>query len=480
MPRSHGRMTGQRIGLRTGLRNCLCAVLALAFALPAATEVAAETVTTFTLDNGLDVVVIEDHRAPVAVQMIWYRVGAADEPAGQSGIAHFLEHLMFKGTEKIAPNEFSGIVEAQGGDDNAFTSWDYTAYFQRIAADRLDLVMGLEADRMRNLVLTEDDVLTERQVILEERAQRTETSPGALLSEQMRAVQYLNHPYAIPIIGWRHEMEKLSRENALAYYRRFYAPNNAILVVSGNVTPDEVRALAEKHYGPLEPSADISPRNRPQEPPQLAERRLVLADERVSEPYVIRTYLAPERDPGNQSEAAALTVLAELLGGNGQTSVLARALQFDSQTAVYASAFYSGASIDDATFGLIVVPSPGVTLETAEAELDRVIADFLGDGPDPAALERIRTQVRAGDIYARDNVQSLARRYGEALSIGLTIDDIESWDDALFAVTEADILAAAEKVFDRRNAVTGWLTRPEAEAEAEPETTAAPEGETTE
>ena len=433
------------------------AALALALALP----VAAEPVTTFTLDNGLNVVVIEDHRAPVVVQMIWDRVGAADEPPGHSGIAHFLEHLLFKGTEKIAPNAFSGIVEAQGGDDNAFTSWDYTAYFQRIAADRLDLVMEMEADRMRNLRLTEEDVATERQVILEERAQRTDTSPGALLSEQMRAAQFQNGPYGIPVIGWRHEMEQLSREDALSYYTRFYAPNNATLVIAGDVLPDEVKALAEKHYGPLEPSDGITPRDRPQEPPQLAERRITLADERVSEPYVFRTYLAPERDPGNQKEAAALTVLAELLGGSGQTSVLARALQFDRQVAVYSSAFYDGTSIDDANFGLIVVPAPDVSLETIEADMDRVIDDFLKTGPDPAALERIRTQVRAADIYARDDVNALARRYGEGLSVGLTIADIESWDDALSAVTEADIMAAAEKVFDRRNAVTGWLTRPD-------------------
>ena len=439
----------------------LCTLATLACAVPAL----ADPVTTFTLDNGLEVVVIEDHRAPVAVQMIWYRVGAADEPAGHSGIAHYLEHLMFKGTDTVGPNEFSAMVEAQGGDDNAFTSWDYTAYFQRIAADRLDLVMGLEADRMRNLRLTEEDVATERQVILEERSQRTDTSPGALLSEQMRAAQYMNHPYAIPVIGWRHEMEALDREDALAFYERFYAPNNATLVIAGDVSPDEVRALAEKHYGPLEPSEGITPRDRPQEPPQLAERRLTLADERVSEPYVIRTYLAPERDPGNQTEAAALTVLAELLGGSGQTSVLARALQFDTQTAVYASAFYGGSYIDDATFGLIVVPSPGVSLEKAEAELDRVVAEFLRTGPDLAALERIRTQARAGDIYARDDVENLARRYGEGLSIGLGLTDIESWDEALGAVTEADIMAAAAKVFDRRNAVTGWLTQPEAAAE---------------
>jgi zinc protease len=442
-----------------GLGFCTAAVLALA--LPAA----AEPVTSFTLDNGLNVVVIEDHRAPVVVQMIWYRVGAADEPPGHSGIAHFLEHLMFKGTDKIAPNAFSGIVEAQGGDDNAFTSWDYTAYFQRIAADRLDLVMEMEADRMRNLRLTEDDVATEREVILEERSQRTDSDPGALLSEQMRAAQYLNQPYGIPIIGWRHEMEALNREDALSYYERFYAPNNATLVIAGDVTPDAVKALAEKHYGPIAPSEGITPRERPQEPPQLAERRITLADERVSEPYVFRTYLAPERDPGDQKTAAALTVLAELLGGNGQTSVLARALQFDSQTAVYSSAFYDGSGIDDGTFGLIVVPSPGVTLQAAEAEMDRVVGEFLTNGPDPAALDRIRMQIRAGEIYARDNVERLARRYGQGLSIGLSLEDIEAWDDTLSAVTEADIMAAARTVFDRRNAVTGWLTPPESEGE---------------
>ena len=440
------------------------AILALALALPAS----AEPVTSFTLDNGLNVVVIEDHRAPVVVQMIWYRVGAADEPPGNSGIAHFLEHLMFKGTETVGPNQFSAIVEAQGGDDNAFTSWDYTAYFQRVAADRLPLVMEMEADRMRNLRLTEEDVQTEREVVLEERAQRTDSNPGALLTEQMRAAQFMNSPYGIPVIGWRHEMAQLSREDALSYYTRFYAPNNATLVIAGDVDPKAVQALAEQYYGPILPSDGIVPRLRAQEPPQLAERRLVLEDERVSEPYIFRTYLAPERDPGNQKEAAALTVLAELLGGSGQTSVLPRALQFDSQTAVYSSAFYDGTSIDDATFGLIVVPSPGVSLETAEAEMDRVLAGFLQTGPDPAALDRIRTQVRAGDIYARDDMNQLARRYGEGLSIGLSLQDIESWDDALAAVTEADIMAAASKVFDRRNAVTGWLTKP------------VPEGETTE
>ncbi len=437
--------------------------LALGLGLPAAAE---EPVTTFTLDNGLNVVVIEDHRAPVVVQMIWYRVGAADEPPGASGIAHFLEHLMFKGTEKVAPNAFSGIVEAQGGDDNAFTSWDYTAYFQQIAADRLDLVMEMEADRMRNLRLTEEDVTTERQVVLEERAQRTDTDPGAILTEQMRAAQFLNSPYGIPVIGWRHEMEALSRDDALSYYQRFYAPNNATLVIAGDVTPDKVKALAEKYYGPLKPSDGIVPRERPQEPPQLAERRITLEDERVSEPYVFRSYLAPERDPGNQREAAALTVLAELLGGNGQTSVLARKLQFDRQVAVYSAAFYDGTSIDDGTFSLVVMPAPDVSLETIEGDLDQVLEDFLKTGPDPAALERIRTQVRASEIYLRDDVESLANRYGQELSVGLTMTDIDTWDEALSAVTAEDVMAVAKTVLDRKNAVTGWLTQPAPEGEA--------------
>jgi zinc protease len=392
--------------------------------------------------------------------MIWYRAGSADEPAGKSGIAHFLEHLMFKGTDKIPPNAFSAMIEAQGGDDNAFTSWDYTSYFQRIAADRLELVMEMEADRMRNLRMTEEDVTTERQVILEERAQRTDTDPGALMTEQMRAAQFLNHRYGIPIIGWRQEMEGLSHQDALAWYTKYYAPNNAILIIAGDATPDHVKELAEKYYGPIAPSDGIAPRVRPQEPPQRAERRLTYADERVSDPYVFRTYLAQERNAGDQKDAAALTILAELLGGDGQTSHLARALQFDTQTAVYTSAFYDGSAIDKTTFGLIVMPAPGVTLEKAEAALDAALADFIAKGPDPAAFERIQTQIRASEIYARDNVRGLANRYGEGLTIGLGLDDIQNWDDVLASVTLADVQAAAEKVLNRDNAVTAWLVRP--------------------
>ncbi len=422
----------------------------------------ADTVSTFKLDNGMDVVVIEDHRAPVVVHMVWYRIGSADESPGRSGIAHFLEHLMFQGTKTVAPGDLSKIVAAQGGSDNAFTSTDYTGYFQRVAADRLELMMTLEADRMRNLNLTEEDVTTERQVILEERNERTDSDPGSLLSEQMSAAQYMNHPYGTPIIGWRHEIEGLSRQDALDFYQANYAPNNAILVVAGDVTPEQVLTLAKTYYGPVPPSDLIKPRLRPTEPPQLAERRMVLADARVAQPYVIRTYLAPERNPGDQKEAAALRLLAELLGGNPTTSVLARALQFDTQTAVYTAAFYDGLSLDPNTFGLVVVPKPGDSLQATEEALDGVLAKFMADGVNPEDFARIKAQVRASEIYGRDNVQGLARQYGAALALGMSVQDVQDWPQVLQAVTAEEVMAAAAKVLNRNNAVTGWLTTEEA------------------
>jgi zinc protease len=414
-------------------------------------------VTSFDLDNGLEVVVIEDHRAPVVVQMVWYRAGAADEKPGVSGIAHFLEHLMFKGTKTVPPGAFSKTVEANGGSDNAFTAWDYTAYYQRIAADRLEMVMQMEADRMRNLILSEDDWKTEREVIIEERNQRTDSDPGAIFGEQRRAAQYLNHPYGTPIIGWRHEMDKLTRQDALDWYQTYYAPNDAILVVAGDVEPDAVKALAEKYYGPLEPSPGIGPRNRPQEPVQLSERRMSYRDARVAQPYIARSYLAPERDPGDQKKAAALTILAAALGGSAQTSIMATKLQFESRIALYASAGYDGTSFDDTTFNLALVPAPGVGMAEAERAMDAVLADVIKNGIDAEQFDRIKTQIHADNIYAEDSVMGLARRYGEALTTGLTIEDVQAWPAVLDAVTVEDVKAAALDVLDKRRSVTGWM-----------------------
>ena len=441
--------------------------LAVLLAAPARAD---ESVTTFTLENGLEAVVIEDHRAPVVVHMLWYKVGSADEPAGTSGIAHYLEHLLFKGTDELAPGEFSATVEANGGSDNAFTSRDYTGYFQRVAADRLELMMKMEADRMRDLVLTEADARTERDVIIEERNQRVESDPGALFSEQRTAAQFLNHPYGRPVIGWRHEMEALTREDALDFYRRYYAPNNAVLIVAGDVDPAEVERLAEVHYGPLEPTPGLGPRVRPAEPPQRAERRITYTDPRVGQPYLVRSYLAPERNAGDQREAAALMLLAEILGGSGLTSVLGERLQLDRKLAIHTSAFYADTSYDPASFGIYAIPAEGVGLAELEAAIDEELVAFLASGVDAEQLDRIKSQIRASLIYSRDSIQSRARLYGQALTSGLTVADVQAWPDLLQSVTGEEIVAAARRHLDRRRAVTGWMLRDESDS-AETEVT---------
>ncbi len=440
------------------MRNILAALtLTAGLALPAAAN---DQVTSFTLDNGMDVVVIEDTRAPAVVHMVWYRAGSADEEAGVSGIAHFLEHLMFKQTENLSTGEFSETVAKNGGSDNAFTSYDYTAYFQRVAADRLPLMMQMEADRMVNLVLDENEVATERGVVIEERKQRTDNDPGSLFYEQMAATQFMNHRYGVPIIGWKHEIMNLGVEDAKAFYGAHYAPNNAILIVAGDVTPEEVRVLAEEHYGVIPANPDIEKRDRPYEPPHLAERRLVMEDPRVGQPYVARSYIAPERDSGAQEKAAALTMLAEVLGG-GPTALLDEALQFETQTAVFSRASYRGGSLDDTTFDIYVAPAAGVTLQEAEIAMDQVIEDFLVNGVPEGVLDRIKKQVRASEIYSRDSISGLANKYGRALTTGLTVEDVQTWPDVLQAVTEDDVMAAAREVFDRKQSVTGYLKAPE-------------------
>ena len=415
-----------------------------------------DQVTSYTLDNGMQVVVIEDHRAPVVVHMVWYRAGAADETPGVSGVAHFLEHLLFKKTKNLEAGELSRTVAENGGTDNAFTSYDYTAYYQRVAADRLPIMMRMEADRMINLDLSEEDILVERDVIIEERNQRTETNPNALYREQANAALFQNHRYGVPVIGWRHEMSNLTLSDALDYYQKFYAPNNAVLIVAGDVMPEDVLALAQEIYGQIPANVDLPARKRPVEPPHFAPRRIEYVDERVSQPYVVRSYLAPERNSGDQRSAAALVLLADILG-DGQASVLQRKLQFETQEALYASASYSGVSLDKTSFGIYIVPAADVTLLDAEAALDRAISEFLEEGVDEAQLARLKTQYRAAGIYAQDNVNGLANAYGRALTSGLTLEDIHAWPDILQSITSDEIIAAATQVFDLNSSVTGWI-----------------------
>ena len=424
----------------------------------------------FALDNGLDVVVIEDHRAPVVVQMVWYRIGAADEPPGKSGIAHYLEHLMFKGTDTLAPGELSKTVTANGGMDNAFTSYDYTAYFQRIASDRLDLVMRMEADRMANLRIGEDDWQAERQVVLEERAQRTDSDPSALFSEERGAAQYLNHPYGRPIIGWRAEMEGLTRQDALDWYAAHYAPDNAILIVAGDVTAEQAQALAEQYYGPIPAAGHDGARLRPQEPPQRAPRWMTFTDARVAQRVLYRSILAPERNRGEQRKAAAVSILAELLGGAPQTSVLGQALTLTGK-ALHTGAYYDGLTVDPTSFTLVMVPADGLSTSEAEAALDTALADFLARGVDAQQLERVRATLHAAQIYARDSAHGRAYDYGQGLAIGLDVADVNAWPDLLTDISAEEVEAVARDLLTSTARVTGWLL-PEPAPGPAPETEA--------
>jgi zinc protease len=410
--------------------------------------------TQFMLGNGMQVVLIEDHRAPVVHHMVWYRVGAADEAPGVSGVAHYLEHLMFKGTPNVPPGEFSKIVAREGGRDNAFTSSDYTGYFQTIARDRLELVMSMEADRMSQLAPREADAKPELQVVMEERLSRTDNNPGALFGEQLDAAQYLSHPYGRPVIGWPSEILRLTLDDAMAFYRTHYAPNNAILIVAGDVRPNDLKALAEKYYG-LIPMRPIPPRFRPQEPNQLAARRLSMSDARVAQPSMRRSYLAPSRSAGEKQHAVPLSVLAEIL--NAPTGRLHNSLVKGDGPAVSAGAWYSSMSLDQGTFGFSASPKQGRKLDEVEAALDKVIADLLVNGVSEDEMRRARIGMRAETIYARDGLSGAARIFGAALTTGLTVEDVEAWPRLVDAVTREQVLAAARYVLDLRRSVTGHL-----------------------
>lgn len=411
---------------------------------------------TFTLRNGMQVVVITDRRAPVVTHMVWYRVGSADEPRGASGIAHFLEHLMFKGTQRVGPGEFDDVIATNGGEHNAFTSYDYTAYYQRIARDRLDVVMTLEADRMRHLQFDPEMIASERDVIIEERRQRTDNVPAQVLMERMRAMLYPNHPYGIPIIGWLHEMQDLSQQEAEAFYRVWYAPNNAILVVAGDIDAEELRPLAERTYGRLRPTRDLPERVWVADPPAVGPMRVSHTDEKVTQPSLMRIYpsLSYSTDEGRQ--AHALDVSMEVLGG-GATSRLYVALVEEQGIAVSAGLSADLAGIGGGSLTLYATPADGVTLDQLEAAADAVVAQFLAEGPTEAETIRARNALAAGAIYARDSQETLANVFGSSLAEGESISDIVNWEANIRAVTPAEALAEARRALDVNRSVTGWL-----------------------
>jgi zinc protease len=416
------------------------------------------------LANGLEIVVIPDRRAPVVTHMVWYRNGSADDPVGKSGIAHFLEHLMFKGTHAHPQGEFSNLVSELGGQENAFTSYDYTAYFQRIGKEHLGTLMAFEADRMTNLVLSDEVVAPEREVVLEERRMRTENDPSAQLDEAVQAALFPHHPYGTPIIGWGHEIETLGREDALNYYHRFYTPENAILIVAGDVDAKEVVALAKGSYGAIPARSDAPARRRPREPEPRAHRLVTLADEKVEQPTHERVFLVPSYTTAAPGEAETLEVLAHVLGG-GPSSVLYDALVVEQKIAVSAGAYYMGSAVDDTRLWVFATPAPDVSLEQLDAAMDAVIADFTAKEIGEDELKRAKTRLVADAVYAQDSQVSLARWYGESLATGLGVADVTAWPDRIDAVAAADITAAARKWLQKRRAVTGFL-QPEDEGES--------------
>ncbi len=454
MPRLFRFVPAARRGLAAGLLAALTlAGLASVGPVPAQAQVFDPE--TFTLDNGLQVVVVTNRRAPIVTHMIWYKAGAADEAAGESGNAHFLEHLMFKGTDKLGPGEFSNIIALNGGRENAFTSYDYTGYYQTVARDRLEIVMQHEADRMTNLRLTDELALPEREVILEERRSRVDNNPGGKLREMIQATLFLNHPYRIPVIGWEHEINALSTETALAFYRRWYAPNNAVLIVGGDITAAELRPLAEKYYGAV-PARAVPERKRATEPPQHAPRRLTLKSPQVSQPGISISYLAPSYNSAGNEHAYALQILDEILGG-GTTSRLYRTLVVEQAIAASASSGYSATAYDLGTFGFHASPRPGGDIAELEAALRAEIARTLEDGVTEAEVATAQRRLRAGAIFARDSLGTGPNIFGRALTTGRSVADVEAWPERIGAVTAEQVNAAAREVFQDNRSVTGLL-----------------------
>ncbi len=409
----------------------------------------------FALQNGMQVIVVPDHRAPVVTQMIWFRVGASDDPPGYSGLAHFFEHMMFRGTRAVPGDQYSQTIARNGGDDNAFTTHDYTCFYEQIARDRLKTAMGLEADRMANLDLSDSNVNTEREIVLEERRMRIDNDPQALTDEQMDAALYLSHPYGRPVIGWPDDVRRIGRIEAQAFYDHHYAPNNALLIVAGDVTPDEVRADAQAAYGKVQ-ARELTPRWEFSQPPRLGETRLTVARSDAKVAMFSRIYRVTSYAEAGPGQAEALDVLAQILGGDA-TSALYRTLVVDRRLATDAGATYEGMRRDAGEFTIYAVPRPGVRPEVLEQSVDQVLARFVKSQPKPDELQRSKAQLVASTIYRRDDQYAMASAFGQALMIGLTIDDVDAWPDRIRAVSGADVETAAQSALDKKEAVSGWL-----------------------
>ncbi|MCW5732691.1 MAG: insulinase family protein [Enhydrobacter sp.] len=412
---------------------------------------------TFTLPNGLEVVVLPSSRAPIVTQLLVYRVGSADETYGRTGIAHFLEHMMFKGTGVLAASEFSRTVARNGGRDNAFTGFDMTGYHQTIAPDRLELVMRMEADRMVNLRILESELRPEREVVLEERRMRVDNVPSAMLDEAAREQLFgLHKPYAMPTAGYADDVKRLGVGDLSAFYRRFYAPNNAVLIVAGDTTTEAVHKLAEKHYGPV-PARAIVPRKRPAEGGAGLPQRVTRADVRVPEPRWSRDFLAPSYRAGETRHAHALQVLTRLFGGS-ETSRLSRALVAQDKIALSAYSGYGPTALGLTSFEITVQPMRGRSVAEVETAVGNQMKRVLDGDVTAQEVERAQNQLLASAIYSQDSLASGTRLYANALSTGGSIAELDDWPRAIAAVRPNDVVAAARHIWRDEGAVTSLLT----------------------
>ena len=410
----------------------------------------------FTLGNGMQVVVIPNTKVSAVSHMVWYKIGAVDEPLGKSGIAHFLEHLMFKGTPRYGKGEFSKTVAKSGGNDNAFTGYDYTAYFQNISRDKLELVMDMESDRMENLIIEEKEVLTERDVVLEERSSRVDNKPSSVIREQMRAALYRNHPYGTPLIGWRHEIASLTLKDAKDWYDKYYAPNNAILVVSGDITEKELRPLAEKHYGKIK-IKETPMRVMVTEPmDNFSAIKISHTDDKVTRPEWSKYYLAPSQNTDKKEHTYPLVLLSYILA-ESDTSRLYQNLVVEKQIAASVSSYYNDLQLGESFFGIYATPSDKSSLKEVEKEIEEQIKSIQEKGVSEEELKRAKKALIAETIYAREDLKTLAYLYGQVMASGLGMEFVDNWEGNINKVSVKQVQQAAKEVFQTEKSVTGYL-----------------------
>ncbi len=425
------------------------------FALPALA--AKPLVHEFNLENQLRVIVIEDNRIPAVSHNLIFDYGAADDPRGKSGLAHYMEHMLFQGTEKLKPNEYSKLIAAKGGQTNAFTTADYTGYWVNIAKENLPLVMELEADRWQNLQSSDAEFSKERKVILEERSARVDNNPGALFAEQINAALYLHHPYGTPIIGWKNEMESLTKADVMDYYQRFHRPQNALLILAGDITKSHAKMLAEKYYASVAVEGEtVAPRKI--EPPQLAPRRITMQHERVQRTEWGKAYVTPSyawKADENKQHFIALMIADYLLGGS-KTSRLYQLLVEEKRLAESVATDFNPFRKGPGEFELSVIPAKAENLAEIEELIAQEFKKLQENLPSEAELKRAKTQLLASNIYLRDGLQSLAQVMAHLAMIGLPLDFYFDWEKTIEAIT-AQQVSDSLALLDENYSVTGVL-----------------------